>query len=83
MMKASNGFTRLAASGGVAVCFLAGAVLLTIAVSRGSLGTTYVIGLGLEAVVTFAFATLVLGEGVSLRQVIGVAVATTGLMLLG
>jgi small multidrug resistance pump/quaternary ammonium compound-resistance protein SugE len=82
MMKPSDGFTRLTASIGVAVCFLAGAAFLTIAVQRGSLGTTYVVGLGLEAILTFVFATLVLGEHVEPRQMAGVGLAVVGLMLL-
>jgi multidrug transporter EmrE-like cation transporter len=82
LMKPAQGFTRLSASIGVGICFLVGAALLTVAVHRGTLGTTYVVGLGLEAVLTFVFATLVLGEQINARQAAGVVVATAGLVLL-
>jgi multidrug transporter EmrE-like cation transporter len=82
LMKPAQGFTRLSASLGVGLCFLIGAALLTVAVHRGTLGTTYVIGLGMEALLTFVFATLVLGEQISARQTAGVVVAVVGLLLL-
>jgi multidrug transporter EmrE-like cation transporter len=82
LMKPAHGFTRLSASAGVGICVLIGAALLTVAVQRGNLGTTYVVGLGLEAVLTFVFATLVLGEQISARQTAGVVVAITGVVLL-
>ncbi len=83
LMKVGHSFTRWTAGLGVAVCFLVGAALLTVAVSHGSLGTTYVIGLGLEAIMTFGVATLFFREEVTIRQLIGVLVAIAGLVLLG
>ncbi len=83
MMKPAQGFTRIGATLGVLGCFVVGAAFLTLAVQRGTLGTTYVLGLGLEAIVTFVFATAFLGEHVTPRQLAGVALAITGLVLLG
>lgn len=79
LMKTSAGFTRLAPSLGIVACFIVGAILLTRAVSRGGLSTTYVIGLGLEAVVSVA-AGLVLGESLTLTQTAGILLILGGLI---
>ncbi len=80
-MVASDGFTRPAPSAVVLACFVVGAILLTKAVSRGGLGTTYVVGLGLEAVVSVGVATLVLSERFTVAHVVGVFFILTGLVV--
>ena len=45
-MKPSLGFTRWLPSGIVIACFLVGAIGMTLAVQRGGLGRTHLVGLG-------------------------------------
>ena len=78
-MKASGGFTRLGPSAVIVVCFVAGAILLTRAVSHGNLSTTYVLGLGLEALVSIAVGLLLLGEHLSGAQASGIVLILAGL----
>jgi multidrug transporter EmrE-like cation transporter len=80
-MKPSHGFTRPGPSLAVAVCFVIGAVLLTRAVSHGGLSTTYVVGLGLEAVASIALGLALLGEHVTLGQCAGIGLILAGLVV--
>jgi small multidrug resistance pump len=80
-MKPSGGFTRLVPSGIVIACFLLGAIGMTLAVHRGSLGTTYLVGLGLEAVIAVGIGVVVLGERMSSAQTAGIVLVVGGLML--
>jgi small multidrug resistance pump len=77
-LKPSRGFTCLGPSLAVVVCFLIGAILLARAVRGHGLGSTYVVGLGLEAVVSFGIGLLVLGERLSLVQGAGVLLILSG-----
>lgn len=78
-MKASGGFTRLGPSAVIVVCFVIGAILLTRAVSHGNLSTTYVLGLGLEAMVSIAVGLLLLGERLTVAQGGGIVLILAGL----
>ena len=80
-MKPSGGFTRLGPSLAVVACFVLGAILLTRAVSNGNLSTTYVLGLGLEAVVSVGVGMLLLGERLTAMQTIGIACILVGLVV--
>jgi small multidrug resistance pump len=62
------------------VCFLVGAVLLTRAVERGGLSTTYLVGLGLEAVVSVAAGLLLLGETLTVAQGGGIVLILGGVV---
>jgi small multidrug resistance pump len=79
LMKLSEGFTRLGPSLGIVASFVVGAILLTRAVDRGGLSTTYVIGLGLEAVASVG-AGVLLGETVTPSQLAGVLLILGGLV---
>lgn len=79
-MKPSQGFTRVGASAAVTVCFLVGAVLLTRAVERGGLATTYVVGLGLEALVTVGVGLALLGERLTPVRALGILLVLAGLV---
>ncbi len=72
LMPASDGFTKPVPSAGVLVLFVLGAVLLARAVRNEGLSQVFVLGLGLEAVVTLAIALVVMREHVSLVQVLGI-----------
>jgi len=81
-MRLSDGFTRLWPSVIVATCFVVGAGFLAKAVNRGGLSTTYVIGLGLEALISVGIGLALLGERLSASQSAGVAIILVGLLTL-
>jgi multidrug transporter EmrE-like cation transporter len=81
-MKPSAGFTRVLPSAAVVTCFVIGAVFLTKAVHRGNLSTTYVVGLGLEALVTAALGLFVLHEEITSIQAGGLVLVMGGIALL-
>ena len=80
-MKPSLGFTRWLPSGIVIACFLVGVIGMTLAVQRGSLGRTYLIGLGIEALAAVAIGVVVLGERMTTVQTAGLALVIGGLLL--
>jgi multidrug transporter EmrE-like cation transporter len=79
-MKASDGFSRPWPSAGVAVLFLAGAVLLGFAVGAEGLSTAYTIGLGIEAVVSIGLGHWMFGERLTAPQVLGVVLILAGVV---
>ena len=81
-MRLSEGFTRLWPSVIVATCFVVGAGFLAKAVNRGGLSTTYVIGLGLEALISVGIGLALLGERLTVSQTAGVAIILVGLATL-
>ena len=78
-MGLSDGFTRLWPSVVVAMCFVIGAGFLARAVHRGGLSTTYVLGIGIEAVITVAIGLTILGERLTAAQTAGIAIILVGL----
>ena len=81
-MGTSAGFTRLWPSVLVAACFVVGAGFLARAVNRGGLSTTYVLGLGVEALISVAIGLAILGERLSGPQVAGIGIVLVGLVTL-
>ena len=81
-MGDSAGFTRLWPSMIVAACFVIGSGFLARAVHRGGLSTTYVIGLGFEAVITVAIGLALFGERLSVAQGAGIVIILVGLVTL-
>jgi multidrug transporter EmrE-like cation transporter len=81
-MKPSGGLTRLGPSVVVMLSFLAGSLLLTLAVHRGALSTTYVLGLGLEALVSVGVGVLMLGERLTPLKVGGMVSIAFGLVMI-
>lgn len=81
-MGDSAGFTRLWPSLIVAACFVIGSGFLARAVHRGGLSTTYVIGLGFEAVISVAIGLALFGERLSLAQIAGIVIIIAGLITL-
>jgi small multidrug resistance pump len=79
-MRQSDGFTRLWPSVLIAVCFVIGAGFLARAVNRGGLSTTFVIGLGIEAVISVGIGLAVLGERLTGPQGVGIAIILIGLI---
>ena len=81
-MRLSDGFTRFWPSAAIAVCFVVGAIFLTRAVNRGGLSTTFVIGLGVEAVISVGIGLALLGERLTGAQTAGIAIVLVGLVTL-
>lgn len=79
-MGISNGFTRFWPSAAIAVCFVIGAVFLARAVNRGGLSTTFVVGLGIEAVLSVGIGLALLGERLTAVQTAGIAIILVGLI---
>ncbi len=62
LMKWSDGFSRLGPSAAVGVLFLLGAAAMARAVTTEGLSSAFVMGLGIEAVVSVAMGVMLLGE---------------------
>jgi multidrug transporter EmrE-like cation transporter len=78
-MKLSEGLSRLAPALGVGLLFLAGAGLQTLAMNRSDLAVTYLVVLGLEAVLAFTFGVVIFGEACSPARIAGVALVAAGI----
>ena len=78
LMKPSHGFSRLWPSLAVTLLFVAGAALLARALRTDQLATTYVVGLGLEAILTVGLGLLVFREHLSGPSACGVLLIATG-----
>jgi small multidrug resistance pump len=79
-MRTSAGFTRLWPSLLVAVCFVVGAAFLARAVQMGGLSTTYVVGLGVEAIISVGIGLIILGERLTTTQITGLLIIGVGLL---
>lgn len=81
-MGVSDGFTKFWPSVVIAACFVIGAGFLARAVNRGGLSTTFVVGLGIEAVISVGIGLALLGERLTAAQVTGIAIILIGLVTL-
>jgi multidrug transporter EmrE-like cation transporter len=81
-MGVSDGFTKFWPSVIIAACFVVGAGFLARAVNRGGLSTTFVVGLGIEAVISVGIGLALLGERLTASQATGIAIILVGLVTL-
>ncbi len=82
-MKLSQGFTQPLPTLVVLGLFAVGAALTALAIHvRGELGAAYLIVLGLEAVLAFAFGAALFGEHPNVGRVLGLALLVSGMILL-
>jgi multidrug transporter EmrE-like cation transporter len=81
-MKFSQGLTELIPSLLVYFFFILGASLQALAMRDTSLGMTYVIVLGCEAVLALLFGVLLFKENYSLFKLLGVSLIVTGITFL-
>jgi multidrug transporter EmrE-like cation transporter len=81
-MKLSDGLRQPAPTAAVFALFMAGAALQTVAMRREPMTVTYVIVLGLEAVVAYLLGACLLGEGTSVSKVGGIGLVVAGIVLL-
>ncbi len=77
-MKLSEGLTKPWPTTGLLVLFLLGACLQTLAMRGADLGVTYIIILGVEAVLAFLFGWWLFGEHVTWLKA-----AAVGLIVMG
>jgi small multidrug resistance pump len=78
LMKLSHDFSRLWPSLAVAVVFVAGAALLARAIQTDQLATVYVVGLGIEAIITVALGMLLFGERLTIPSACGIILIAAG-----
>jgi small multidrug resistance pump len=81
-MKLSDGLRRPLPTVGLYALFMLGATLQTLGLRRADLGVSYILVLGLEAVVAFALALFVFGETVGPVPAFGVILILVGVFLL-
>jgi multidrug transporter EmrE-like cation transporter len=82
-MKLSQGLTQPLPSLAMLGLFGLGAALLTLSIDvRGELGPAYLVVLGLEAVLAFAFGAMLFGEDANLGRVLGLALLVAGMILI-
>jgi multidrug transporter EmrE-like cation transporter len=81
-MKLSQGLTERVPTVMVFLCFCLGAALQTVAMRDEPMTVTYVIVLGLEAVVAYLLGTVLLQESTSVAKLGGVALIVAGIALL-
>ncbi len=82
-MKLSQGLTQPLPSLAMLGLFALGAALLTLSIDvRGELGPAYLVVLGLEAVLAFAFGAMLFGEHADMSRVLGLALLIVGMILI-
>ena len=82
-MKLSQGLTHPLPSLAMLGLFGLGAALLTLSIEvRGELGPAYLVVLGLEAVLAFAFGTMLFGEDANPGRLLGLGLLIVGMILI-
>jgi multidrug transporter EmrE-like cation transporter len=77
-MKLSDGFNRPWPSIGVFYLFALGAAIQTIVTTKNELAVSYIVVLGLEAVLALAFGIFIFKEGVSVLKIAGFMLVIIG-----
>jgi multidrug transporter EmrE-like cation transporter len=81
-MKLSQGLSLLTPSVLVYFFFCAGASLQTLAMRKSELGATYILVLGLEAVLALLFGVWLFKEHYSFLKLLGIGLIVTGIAFL-
>lgn len=81
-MKLSEGLSKAMPTLVLMALFILGACFQTLAMRREDLGVTYLVVLGLEAVLAFAFGIALFGESTSAGRVAGVSLVAVGIGVL-
>jgi multidrug transporter EmrE-like cation transporter len=77
-MKSSDGFSRVVPSTCVIVLFVVGAVLLTRAVQAQGLSAAYILGLGIEVLVSVGLGRYLFDERLTPYQLVGALLILAG-----
>ena len=81
-MKYSRGLTRLLPTIALVATFATGALIQAWAMRREQLGPSYVVVLGLEAILAVIAGHLIFGEAMTLKIFAGVILVVIGIMVL-
>jgi multidrug transporter EmrE-like cation transporter len=81
-MKSSRSLTALVPTLAVYAAFAGGATLQTLGMTGARMGNTYIVVLGLEAILAIGCAALFLREQVSIPQLSGAALVLLGVAIL-
>lgn len=81
-MKLSDGLTKFWPTTIVFILFVAGAALQTLAMKREDLAVTYLVVVGLEAILAFLFGVLVFSESYTPVRIAGVSLIALGIVSL-
>jgi multidrug transporter EmrE-like cation transporter len=82
-MQQSQGLSQILPTSLIYLCFGLGATLQTLAMQQsGGMGMTYVLVVGLEAILAVACGVLLFQEGYSLLKLLGAALITLGVIFL-
>ena len=82
LMKYSHGLTQTLPTLGLTALFSTGALIQARAMRYEELGSSYVVVLGLEALLAIALGALLFGEQLSARAAAGIALVVIGIVLL-
>ncbi|MEU5942171.1 multidrug efflux SMR transporter [Micromonospora sp. NPDC047548] len=82
LLKATDGFTRLWPTLGLAVSYLAAFLLLALAVREIPVGVAYAVWSGLGTAAIVAIGAVFLGEPLSVTKVVGVGLVIAGVVVL-
>ena len=82
LMKYSQGLTHALPAFGFTALFGAGALIQARAMRNEELGTSYIVVLGLEALLAITYGSLFFGEQISLRAAAGIVLVTIGIVVL-
>ena len=81
-MKYSQGLTQALPTVCLTALFSAGALIQASAMQHEELGSSYVVVLGLEAMLAVALGGVLFGEQVSTRSLIGIVLVVLGIVVL-
>ena len=81
-MKSADGTRHLLPTVGFLLLFAGGAALQSYAMRGAELGVTYVLVLGLEAMLAFGFGIVLFGEALTVTRIGAVALIVAGIALL-
>lgn len=82
LMKYSQGLTQALPTLGLTALFSAGALIQARAMRYEELGTSYIVVLGLEALLAITMGSLLFGEQISPRAAAGIALVVIGIVVL-
>jgi len=82
LMKYSEGLTKLLPAAALVCCFSAAALIQGWAMKREALGPSYVVVLGLEALLAVVAGTVIFAEELSVKMLSGVALVVIGIVVL-
>jgi len=82
LMKYSHGLTRALPTLGLTALFSTGALIQARAMRYEQLGSSYILVLGLEALLAIILGALLFGEQLSMRAAAGITFVVIGIVLL-